>query len=53
MLAPWATLILAATSPLAPPTTLTGSVLDARGQPVPNAHVFISTAAPRRGVGVL
>jgi protocatechuate 3,4-dioxygenase beta subunit len=33
--------------------TLTGVVRDKAGRPVPNATVFVRTAAPRRGVGVL
>jgi hypothetical protein len=32
---------------------LTGVVLDERGSPLPKATVFIRTAAPRKGVGVL
>jgi hypothetical protein len=33
--------------------TLTGSVKDAAGRPVPQATVFVRTAGPRQGVGVL
>ena len=32
---------------------LTGTVQDEKGQPVAKATVFIRTAAPRKGVGVL
>lgn len=35
------------------PTTLTGVVRDEMGRPIVGASVFISTAAPRKGVGVL
>jgi hypothetical protein len=52
MLTTWVALILVTTQ-AASPKTLTGSVQDERGQPVANANVFISTAAPRQGVGVL
>jgi hypothetical protein len=34
-------------------TTLTGTVQDEQGKPLAGATVFISTAAPRKGVGVL
>ena len=34
-------------------TTLTGGVRDDAGQPLAGAIVFISTAAPRKGIGVL
>jgi hypothetical protein len=33
--------------------TLTGAVKDRAGRPVPGATVFVRTAAPRQGVGVL
>jgi hypothetical protein len=33
--------------------TLTGVVRDEAGKPVPQATIFIRTAGPRRGVGVL
>jgi hypothetical protein len=33
--------------------TLNGAVHDAAGQPIAGASVFISTAAPRKGIGVL
>ena len=33
--------------------TLTGVVQDKAGRPVPRATVFVRTAAPRKGVGVL
>ena len=33
--------------------TLTGTVNDAQGRPLAKATVFIRTAAPRQGVGVL
>ena len=32
---------------------LTGVVQDEQGSPLPKATVFIRTAAPRKGVGVL
>jgi hypothetical protein len=37
----------------APGLTLSGVVQDAAGRPLPKATVFIRTAAPRKGVGVL
>jgi hypothetical protein len=33
--------------------SLTGVVQDEKGSPLPKATVFIRTAAPRKGVGVL
>jgi hypothetical protein len=33
--------------------TLTGVVTDKAGQALPGATVFVTTAAPRKGVGVL
>jgi hypothetical protein len=33
--------------------TLAGVVQDRSGRPVPRATVFVRTAAPRKGVGVL
>jgi hypothetical protein len=33
--------------------TLTGVVTDKAGRPLPGATVFVRTAAPRKGVGVL
>jgi hypothetical protein len=33
--------------------TLTGAVQDKTGRPVPRSTVFVRTAAPRKGVGVL
>jgi protocatechuate 3,4-dioxygenase beta subunit len=33
--------------------TLTGVVTDKSGRPLPGATVFVRTAAPRKGVGVL
>jgi hypothetical protein len=33
--------------------TLTGTVQDEQGRPLAKATVFIRTAAPRKGVGVL
>jgi hypothetical protein len=33
--------------------TLTGIVTDKEGRPLPGATVFVRTAAPRKGVGVL
>jgi hypothetical protein len=53
MLTTWASLILATSVPLATPTTLTGMVRGESGKPIAGANVFISTAAPRQGVGVL
>lgn len=50
----FAVLVAAALS--APPPaglTLTGVVADKNGQPVKGATVFVRTAAPRKGVGVL
>jgi hypothetical protein len=50
-------LLLAAAALAANPApqgqTLTGVVRDAAGQPVPRATVFVRTAGPRQGVGVL
>jgi hypothetical protein len=46
-------LILAIVNQTASPTTLTGVVRDEVGRPVVGASVFISTAAPRKGTGVL
>jgi hypothetical protein len=37
----------------APRPSLTGTVRDDRGRPLAKATVFIRTAAPRKGVGVL
>jgi hypothetical protein len=45
-------LFVIATQP-ASTTTLTGTVRDDIGRPVAGANVFISTAAPRKGIGVL
>ena len=53
MLTTWASLILGACVSLATPTTLTGMVRGESGKPIAGANVFISTAAPRQGVGVL
>ena len=33
--------------------TLTGAVTDKEGRPLPKATVFVRTAAPRKGIGVL
>jgi hypothetical protein len=46
-------LLLAVVTQVPSPTTLTGTVRDEAGRPVAGANVFISTAAPRKGVGVL
>jgi hypothetical protein len=47
-------LVFAVTDDPAPsPTTVVGMVRDAAGQPLSGATVFIDTAAPRTGVGVL
>ncbi len=48
----WFSLLLTTVTQVSP-STLTGAVHDEIGQPVPGASVFISTAAPRKGVGVL
>jgi hypothetical protein len=45
--------LLASVHLIATPTTLTGVVRDDGGRPVAGANVFISTAAPRKGIGVL
>ena len=37
----------------APRASISGTVRDARGRPVARATVFVRTAAPRQGVGVL
>ena len=37
----------------APKPSLTGTVRDDAGRPLANATVFIRTAGPRHGVGVL
>ena len=36
-----------------PQTVLEGIVHDSAGQPIANASVFVYTAGPRKGVGVL
>ena len=46
-------ILLAVVTQPAAPTTLTGIVKDDAGRPIAGANVFISTAAPRKGVGVL
>jgi hypothetical protein len=46
-------ILLAVVTQPSTPTTLTGIVQDDAGQPIAGANVFISTAAPRKGVGVL
>jgi hypothetical protein len=53
MLTTWASLILGACVSLATPTKLTGTIRNEAGRPIAGANVFISTAAPRQGVGVL
>jgi hypothetical protein len=53
MITTWAPLIIAVAIPSATPTTLTGMVRDESGKPIAGASVFISTAAPRQGVGLL
>lgn len=45
-------LVVIATQPAAT-TTLRGTVRDETGRPIVGADVFISTAAPRKGLGVL
>jgi hypothetical protein len=42
-----------APEPAAKGLTLTGVVSDKAGRPLPGATVFVRTAAPRKGVGVL
>ena len=49
----WFPIMLAIVTQPGSPTTLTGAVRDDAGRPVAGANVFISTAAPRKGVGVL
>jgi hypothetical protein len=44
---------LAADPAPAPRPTLTGVVQDGSGKPLARATVFVRTAAPRQGVGVL
>jgi hypothetical protein len=44
-------LVVAAQTPS--PAILTGAVRDQTGKPIAGATVFISTAAPSKGVGVL
>lgn len=46
-------LALAADPAASDKLTLTGTVQDEKGQPIARATVFIRTAAPRKGVGVL
>jgi hypothetical protein len=46
-------ILLAVATQAAPATNLTGVVRDEAGRPIAGADVFISTAAPRKGVGVL
>jgi hypothetical protein len=47
--------LLVATALAADPArpTLTGEVRDGAGRPLAGATVFVRTAAPKRGVGVL
>jgi hypothetical protein len=52
MFAALAALALAA-DPAAARPVLTGTVQDDHGRPLARATVFIRTAAPRQGVGVL
>jgi hypothetical protein len=53
MMTIWVPLVLAALAQSPPPTEITGTVRDEQGRPIAGASVFISTAAPRQGVGVL
>jgi hypothetical protein len=53
MLALLAAACLAAEPSAAPRPNLTGIVRDEQGRPLAKATVFIRTAAPRKGVGVL
>ena len=45
--------MMLAGEPASEGATLSGVVEDAAGKPLPKASVFIRTAAPRQGVGVL
>jgi hypothetical protein len=49
----WLPILLTIAAEPASATTLTGAVRDGAGQPIAGADVFISTAAPRKGIGVL
>ena len=53
MLTFWVPLVLAALAQTPPPDAITGTVHDEQGRPIAGASIFISTAAPRQGVGVL
>ncbi len=46
-------LLLAMVGQIASPTTLAGVLRDESGHPIVGATVFVSTAAPRKGIGVL
>jgi hypothetical protein len=50
---PFLIAIALAGDPAAKGPTLSGVVEDAAGRPLPRATVFIRTAGPRQGVGVL
>jgi hypothetical protein len=49
------TVLIATLIPMDTPSrpTLSGVVQDALGRPLPKATVFIRTAGPRKGIGVL
>lgn len=49
----WFPMLLTIVTQSASTTTLTGIVRDDEGRPIAGATVFISTAAPRKGLGVL
>ncbi len=49
----WLPILLTMVTQPVSATTLTGTVRDDSGRPVAQANVFISTAAPHKGVGVL
>jgi hypothetical protein len=46
-------ILLAVMTQTPSPIILNGAVRDEAGRPIAGASVFISTAAPRKGVGVL
>jgi hypothetical protein len=49
----WLPILLTIVTQPASTATLIGTVRDDAGRPVAGANVFISTAAPRKGIGVL
>jgi hypothetical protein len=46
-------LVFVALAPVTAAPTLEGTVADEQGKPVAGATVFLYTAAPKKGVGVL